>query len=129
MWATVSEIAVLLQPNSTVSIENSVTSDVRNFYFVSNLTIEHTNTISEVISRSCFATVTVNGIETNSSSSIIARVTVNGKPVCILICTILHLKIIIYILIHGRKYLAIYTVENPDKFKQKGIQKTKFQDA
>ncbi len=77
VWTTLSP--GILLPNSTVSIENSLTSDSRNFYFVSNLTIEHTNTLSEVVMRLCLATVTVNGIETESSSSALARVTIRGK--------------------------------------------------
>ena len=78
MWTALSENSEILTPNSTVSIENSVTSDSRSFYFVSNLTITHINTRSEIITRKCLATVTVNGLETESASSAQAHVNVKG---------------------------------------------------
>ena len=78
MWTALSENSEILTPNSTVSIENSVTSDSRSFYFVSNLTITHINTRSEIITRTCSATVTVNGLETESTSSAQADVNVQG---------------------------------------------------
>lgn len=78
VWTAVSEVSSVISPNSTVSIENSVTNDSRNFHFVSNLTIDHLNTLSEVLQRRCAATVTVSGMETESSSSIVSRVTIKG---------------------------------------------------
>ena len=79
MWTTSSRNVEILMPNSTVSIVNSVTSGgARNFYFVSNLTVMHTNTHSETIRRRCLATVTVNGLETESTSFAEAVVNVKG---------------------------------------------------